>query len=94
MSKYTEGDIVEIRCVDIEQDSSWSTIESVRKVKPPPVKAVGYFLKEDNSSVTILSMYVRSSGNEEASYIVFPKELVKSIERIQESELDDFGEEK
>ena len=93
MNNYTEGDIVEVRCKDISQCSSWRSLKIIRKVKPPPIKAVGYFLREDAESITILTMYLKDEEDEDAGYVVFPKSIVDSVERIQESELDDFSKE-
>jgi len=93
MSNYTEGDIIEVRCVDVSECSSWRSVKSIRKVKPPPIKAVGYFLREDDMSITILTMYLKDDEDEDAGYIIFPKSIVKSVERIQESELNDFNAE-
>lgn len=90
MSDYTEGDIVEVRCVDITQCSSWRTVISIRTTKPPPIKAVGYFLKEDDDCIILLSVYLKDDEDEDAGFILFPRCIVKSVERIQESELDDF----
>jgi len=90
MSNYTEGDIVEVRCVDISQCSSWRSVKSIRRVKLSPIKAVGYLLREDAESITILTMYLKDDEDEDAGYIIFPKSIVKSVERIQESELDDL----
>lgn len=91
MGNYAEGDIVEVRCIDITQCSSWRTVKSIRASKPPPIKAVGYFLKEDDEYIVILSMYLKDDEDEDAGFMLFPKGIVKSVERIQESELDDFN---
>ena len=90
MSNYTEGDIVEVRCVDIVQNSSWRSLDTIRRQQPPRIKAVGYFLKETDEYIILLAMYLRDDGDEDAGYMLFPKGIVKSIERIQESELNDF----
>ena len=36
-------------------------------------------------------MYLKDEEDEDAGFILFPKDIVKSVERIQESELDDFN---
>jgi len=87
---YSEGDIVEVRCTDIRQDSEWQDLKDIRKKFPPPVKAIGYFLSEDVKCIRLISMYLKDEGDEEGGFMLFPRAVVDSVELIQESEFDDF----
>jgi len=85
--QYTEGDIVEVRWEDPEDDPAWTSLEIVKLQKCPRCKTVGYFINEDENCIRLC--YSVSEDMEVARSFI-PKKLVKSIRKVEDSELDDF----
>ena len=90
-SQITEGDIVEVRFLDIYEDSDWTSIDTIRTKRAPSGKLQGHYLNQDNETLRILKMLILTSFKTiEASYILIPIKIITSIRLIEEAEIDDF----
>lgn len=78
------GTLVVVYWYDAVQDDKWSFISLIEVEKPPLAKSVGWFLNQDETCVRILDSVV----DNEAGYSIIPKGMIKSIEVIQEDEID------
>ena len=85
----SEGDLIEVRFYDICQDSDWQSLDSIRRKRAPRGKAAGYFLEANEERLVLLSMVI-VNGRTEASDITFPVQIIISVRRIEEAEIDDF----
>jgi len=81
----TKGDLVICYWYDTIDNPAWTKISLIEIDTPPLAKSVGWFLSEDEDCVRILTSVAR---DDEASSIIFPKGMIKKIEKVQEDELD------
>jgi hypothetical protein len=91
--KITEGDIIEVRYLDMYEESDWTPLSLIRLKQCPAGKVQGTLLSEDEDCMRILKMII-VNGAIEASYVLIPKKpIITSVRRIEEAEIDDFGRE-
>lgn len=89
MDKQIErGDLVIVFWWDIEEDSTWKSVELVEIEQPPLCKSVGWFINEDESCVRLA---FSTSGTEDTKIdvgrVLIPRAVIKNIEKIREDEL-------
>lgn len=87
--EITEGDFIEIRFLDIYEDSEWTPIETIKIRQAPPGKVSGNYLNEDEKTLRLLKMII-VNGATEASYVLIPQAIITSRRKIEEAEIDDF----
>ena len=83
ISKYP---YVEIRWVDIEDDSGWSSLSSLEKDKLPVAVSKGYLLSQRKGVTRIFRDYIESKEGKTfediGSTVIIPTSVIVSIKKI------------
>ena len=83
ISKYS---FVEIRWVDIEDDSGWSSLSSLEKDKLPVAVSKGYLLSQKKGVTRIFRDYIESKEGKTfediGSTVIIPTSVIVSIKKI------------
>ena len=87
METISEGDLVEIRFIDLLEVSEWTEIRSIRTTMPPKCKLIGHYLNESDGVVRVINFI---SDDLNASYTLIPRGVISSITKIEEGEIDDL----
>ena len=87
MKDVSEGDLLEIRWIDAEEQAGWTPVKELKNSKCPQCKTYGLFISEDEQCI-ILAPTV--SDNLEIRYAKIPKGMITKIRKIEDSELDDW----
>jgi hypothetical protein len=88
--KITEGDIVEVRYLDIYEESEWISLETARTKSAPTGKVQGQLVSQDDKSLLLAKMIIVVDGKVEMSYIIIPTKVITSMRLLEEAEIDDF----
>jgi len=87
--KVTEGDLVEVRFIDLLEVNEWTDLRNIRIAQAPQCKIAGYYLNEDDKVIRLVN-FISEDG--QSSYVIIPKGVITMpISKVEESEIDDFS---
>ena len=89
--KYSQGDLVEVRFLDIKDYNNWTPLKDVLDEPVPECKLPCHYINEDDKVVRVAMM---TSSDKDITYAIFPKGVILSVRKIEEAELFDFEDEK
>ena len=89
LEQFEQGDLIVIYWWDAFEEAGWTKIPLIEAQRKILCKSVGWYLSFHNGCVRILSS-INGGDTEsaEAGYILIPHEMVKSIEKVRDDEIE------
>jgi hypothetical protein len=82
------GDLLLVYWEDVEEDSSWRSLEKIQDEKLPLAKSVGWLLNIDDRAMRILPSIIKSGDETAAGSAKIPIGCIVKVEILKHDDLD------